>query len=219
MVYFVSAREIHQFPVYPEFLDAPSDGAFNGVTYEQDPETLDLTVVEREFLAKGYTALEHGYRVAGNQLPKKVLWTGGNKAIPDFMRVQCIAVSLRLRDMIEKIEPGVHQFFPFDIYLKRDGEPVGTYYWLNVCNRIDSVNEQETTLVRKPDYAGKHFFWRNNGLDNQKLVFSSKKVAPYHLWIDPYITGLQYFHCSNAFAQAAEAANFLGLNFTQKEEA
>jgi hypothetical protein len=218
MVYFVSAHDVYEFPVYPEFLDAPSDGAFNGVTYEQDPETLDLRATERESLDKGHTAMAHGYRVNGDKAPKKMLWEGGDKALPDYIMRNQPAVSPRLRALIEQFEPGVHQFFPVDIWKKRNGEPVATYYWLNVCNRIDSVNEEKTTHERIRDYTGR-FFWSSSRPENAKLVFSSEKIAPYHIWTDPDAPGLNYFHCSNAFAEAAQAAKFIGLALTQKEEA
>lgn len=218
MVYFVAANDPYEYPVYPEFLDKPNESNFEGVVYEQDPGTLDLRAVEREFLAKGNTAMEHGYRVVGTEVPKKLLWDGGSKAVPELILKNCIAVSSRFRDLVERFEPGVHQFFPVAIYKERDGAPVADYFWINVCNRIDSVHDNATTYQKKLDYEGRPF-WSRVGRNDAKLVFSREKIGPMHLWVDPNIIGPNHFYVSNAFAEAARAEEFLGLSLSEREEA
>jgi hypothetical protein len=218
MVYYVSANSPYQYPVYPKFIHAPVNNAFGGVAFEQHLEELDLHAVEREFYAKGRGAMHHGYRVLGDGAPRKMLWPGGTKALPEFIMNNCFAVSPRLRDLIADFEPGLHQFLPVDIYKKKDADPVATFFWLNVCNRIDSVNEVETNLNWTLDYTGKHGFWDDYEVQAPKLVFSTEKTKPFHLWIDPNVSR-PYFYCSNAFAKASAAADFPGLTLTFCEEA
>ncbi|KMS51615.1 imm11 family protein [Sphingobium cupriresistens] len=152
MVYFVSCRDVYEYPVYPTFLDVSDDTAWNRVPFEQAPETLTLNAVEREFIAKGATAMEHGYRVIGDEAPRKMLWEGGDRDLPEIIQRNCIAISLRLRDLIEQYEPGLHQFFPVEIFKAREGQAVATYYWLNVCNRIDSIDPERSNVYWKANY-------------------------------------------------------------------
>lgn len=50
-----------------------------------------------------------------------------------------ISVSARLKDLIESIEPGVHQFFPVEVQGK-DGQPYGQPYWYFVIKQaIDAI--------------------------------------------------------------------------------
>lgn len=218
MVYFVSCRDISTIPVYPEFLDTSAEGAFDGIRYEQNPELLDLNAVEREFLAKGASAIEHGYRVIGDTAPKKMLWEGGDNPLPDIIQRNCLAISPGFRDLVEQFEPGVHQFFPVEIYKARNSDSSATYYWINVCNRIDSIDPDQSNLYWKSNYAGERGSWRKKDGED-KLVFSLRNISDRHLWMDPFLSTHRYFYCSNQFAQAAKAENFLGLELTEQKEA
>ena len=75
MVYLVTSREIHKFPVHAKFLDAPAESAFRGTRFEQDPADLDLNVVELEGIAKGkeWAAISRGYRILSDGVPRKIL--------------------------------------------------------------------------------------------------------------------------------------------------
>jgi hypothetical protein len=217
MVYFVSSSTSIYDGVYASFLDDPREEPFDYVGYEADPATLDLKASEREKLRKGNSAISNGYRVNGAAAPKKVLYACGNRPLPEAIMASVPLYSQRLRDLIESFEPGVHQFFPVDIYKTKNGEPVATYYWFNVCNRIDSVNEEKTNFTWTLDYTGNHGFWDKDGVENPKMVFSTEKTKNYTFWIDPNLLIKDIF-CSNAFAEAALSEGFLGLNFSEKEE-
>ncbi len=219
MVYFVAAKGTTEFVVNSKLPGMPEDNGFGGVTYEADPETLDLNVAERELYSKGNGAMQHGYRVNSDKMPKVMLWPGGNNALPEVIMHNCLAVSPRFRDLVEQFEPGVHQFFPVDIYKDLNNDPVATYYWINVCNRIDSINIEKTTYIRKKDYTGKEFWSRIGAPADAKIVFSKEKTKNFHLWVDPNILQFRHFYVSNAFANAAGAANFLGLALSEREEA
>lgn len=222
MVYFMACKSPYpatQIAVYAKFLDKPDDWPFDGIPFEADPSTLDLHAVEKEYLAKGRTAMCRGYRVIEDTAPKKLLWPCGKRPLPDVIPATIPAYSARLCDLIEQFEPSVHQFLPVDIYKKRDGAIEATYYWFNPCNRIDSVNEHLTTYKWKLDYTGKHGFWDAREVENAKLVFSKEKVASRHFWYDPNILVWTGPYCSDAFAEAAFEADFSGLSLTSREEA
>ncbi len=57
--------------------------------------------------------------------------------LPEILGVSVI--TSRIRDVIEKLEPGVHQYLPFEFYYK-DGEKIpGERWYLNICNRLDTI--------------------------------------------------------------------------------
>lgn len=219
MVYFVAAKGTTEFVINSKLPGMPEANGFGGVTYEADPETLDLNALEREYYSKGNGAMHHGYRVNSDKMPKIMLWPGRNNALPEVIMHNCLAVSPRFRDLVEQFEPGVHQFFPVDMYKDLNNDPVATYYWINVCNRIDSINTEKTNFKWTLDYTGKHGFWDERGVQDPKMIFSTEKTKNFHLWVDPNILQFRHFYVSNAFADAARAANFPGLALGEREEA
>jgi hypothetical protein len=219
MVYFVAAKGTTEFVVNSKLPGMPEDNGFGGVTYEADPDTLDLNVLEREYYSKGNGAMQHGYRVNSDKVPKVMLWPGGNNALPEVIMHNCLAVSPRFCDLVEQFEPGVHQFFPVDIYKDLNNDPVATYYWINVCNRIDSVDGEKSGLFWKPAYDGTRGLWRSKDDEYKLPVFDLSKIGEAHLWVDPYVSQTKHFFVSNAFAEAARGGNFLGLALSEREEA
>lgn len=82
-----------------------------------------------------------------------------------------LAISERLRDIIEAIDPGVHQYLPVTL-MKTRTEPFEGHYWLlNICRLLDSVvmglggqaSNRETSTPfrtnRKAVFEGCHL-WR-----------------------------------------------------------
>lgn len=216
MVFFVSAGDVYDLSVYPHLLDGPEDGAFDGIRYQSDPTELDLSPIEIESFKAGRTALSNGYPVKGDAAPKKMLWDGNGRKMPDILLYQHYAVSDRLKCLIEEFEPDVHQFFPVQVYEDKNLENATEYYWLNVCNRIDSVDRENTTYEWAISYTGRGFWDRGTARD-ARVVFSREKTRPYHLWVDTYLAINSHFFVSDEFAKQAEAADFLGLVLTKQE--
>lgn len=216
MAYFVVALCPYSDVVYPKFLDDRRKEPFNDVKLVADPDTLELNVIERERIAKGVGHMGRGYPVQPDFVPRKILWAGRRKKMPEAILTSFLAVSERFRDLVEQYEPNVHQLIPVDVYTTKDGEPVARYYWLNVCNRIDSVDENRSNFFWKPDYLGGRGIWRYPDAGEPKLVFSRSKIANRHLWYDPFL--MNGIYCSSAFGDAARAKDFLGLSLSAYEE-
>jgi hypothetical protein len=172
------------------------------------------------------TKRNQGYAVNPDTMPKRVLWASGKYDVPDIL--PWFAVSPRFRDLVEQFEPGVHQFLPVEIYKKRTGAPVATYYWFVVCQRIDSVDRAHTTFdwqAPKDEPEAGHWsahIFKTEPLEmikieGAKLVFNNSQVAGHHIWNDPHISPGGDHLCSDAFGKAALAANFTGLAVGQLE--
>jgi hypothetical protein len=148
---------------------------------------------------------------------------GGQRGVTDYDGYnRLIYVSPRFRSLIEAIEPGVHQFFPLRLLDKAGNHLADHWVWV-VCNRIDSVDRANTTLVLKG------IQWRHPGElpDGQvpqaavasqpvKLVFNSSQVGNAHFWRDKHILpgGL---YCSDDAARRISAAELTGIELIQAE--
>ena len=219
MVWFVSSQAVGDPPVFAEYFDVEDGGAFNDVGYEADPSGLELVPLELEGIANGVGAMGNGYRVRGEFVPRSLVWDGGAGDVPDLIIKNHYVVSPRFRDLVESLEPGVHQFFPVAIYREVGGPVVSNHYWINICNRIDSVNRESTNLKWKIDYTGKTGFWDDFAVPDPRLVFSKDKVLGLHLWVDPFLLVRNSFYCSNEFANIVLERGFTGIGLTEQLEA
>ncbi len=218
MAYYVVGSYGLDDGVYLNILDAPKRKEFHGIKYEDDPATLDLTQTEKRRLENGWSAMGGGFRVKEDHIPQKIQWVdrSSKRAIPDVIQFGYVAISERFKDLIEKFEPGVHQFFPVEMYRNKKEPPVATYYWINVCNRVFGVNREKTTYERHGDPNG-HGMWLPTDDPDSKLVFNSDIVRPFTLWIEPEV-GNPSFYCSEAFGLAAMEGGFKGLGLFPREE-
>lgn len=222
MIYYMAATGIDEeiFGNHNwDILDVPVREVHDRTEYA-DPDNVDWQA-KRDSADK----MKQEYAVNPDTMPKRVLWASGKYDVPDIL--PWFIVSPRFRDLVEQFEPGVHQFVPVDIYKKRTGAPVMTYYWFIVCQRIDSVDREHTTYKWQLDYTGKEGFWTDQIMNKEtyeftpvpdaKLIFSKQLIGNHHIWNDPHVLSFGDRFCSDAFAEAAIAANFSGLGFAQHE--
>ncbi|MEO7691362.1 MAG: DUF1629 domain-containing protein [Sphingomonas sp.] len=184
--------------------------------------------VDRHAKLPGRSPLGQGYPVVPDSAPKAVLWKSKSKLPPDyaFGDNSIMLVSSRFRDLVERFEPGVHQFLPVDMYnSKAATEPFDCFYWFVVCTLIDSVDPEHTTLTWKGDYTERGsdglryglWYFDHSASPPQKAVFSQRAIGDRHLWRDPYYTR-DYVNCSDAFGEAMIAPGLTGFGLRQYEQ-
>jgi len=85
------------------------------------------------------------------RLPKKVFWNRNGKKPP----TDCMAffshfiVSSRVRDLIEELEPRVHEFFQIELFNMKSEERWPEPYWfLHIRNVLDSVIDELSEINR-----------------------------------------------------------------------
>ena len=125
---------------------------------------------------------------------------GGNLLVPQ-----------QFKDILEELEPDVHQFWPMEIYVK--GEQVDLKYWFIACNRISA-------LSREHCYPPLHErgFWRPSPIgkrENDRVAFSKAAIGDRHAWVDKHFSD-RYF--SNTFAERLQKLDLTGLRFSKNEE-
>lgn len=220
MVYFVADETASWERAKRGMLDGKTEQALRDLPFVGDPDVLGLTVLEKR---AGYT-IGHGLPVVPDGAPTRAWWSGrGKYALPDFAAILGYqVVSEDFRALIEEFEPGVHQFIPVDVYKTRDGEEVwGTWYWLNICNRIDSTDHE---AMRE---AG--WYWMEIGKTGQRSqwffdtsnipprTFNSKSIKNTVLWVDPFLD-MKNFYARDVFAQAVQDRGLTGCSLTQQQE-
>lgn len=167
-------------------------------------------------------ALVSGRRIKTDHVPKQMrALTDG--PIPDYAKCYNFSyVSDRFRAVIESIEPGVHQFIPFQIVGARKSVLVDMWFMV-VCNRIDSVDREHTTLVL---YRGRDWVphqdiprseWPANFNPNRepKFVFNNAQIGTLQLWYDIHSGYGPYL--SDRLAEALMAAELTGLVLVKQE--
>lgn len=166
-----------------------------------------------------------GVPVDGANFPKRVSWTDphGNP-VPDFDATPHLNVSERAKQIIESVEPGIHQFFPVAYVV--NGQSDGIRYWFVPCNRIDSLDRDHTTmvlrkgniwrpasdLVRRGEAIPPHI----DPTQPAKMVFNLKAIGNRHIWSDKHIGGAGYF-ISDKMADAFREVGLTGLQLDQSQ--
>jgi len=91
-------------------------------------------------------AYSSGFRVKADTLPTRVRYQDRRKPLDIDSFSALTFVSPHARDVIEQIEPGIHQFEPIE-YRRSDGEHVADMFMLFVCRRLDTVDRTHTNML------------------------------------------------------------------------
>jgi hypothetical protein len=189
-----------------------------GVTYsmmEMDGDIRKIAYVDttREPAAVGggfdQGRLNCGRLIKPDHVPTKLFWDGPpNRKLPDAMFGRgMLKVSDSIKTIIEKFEPGVHQFFPVDVYFKSTKKLARKMFYLNICTRLDSVDRKLTTC--KLDYS----MWRPD--QGGELVFNLDQIGNHHLWHDKHI--LDGWYASDPLKNEMVTADISGLVFNKRK--
>ena len=188
-----------------------------------EPDKVDrLAAMRRQFVTS------YGYPVDPHTAPEIVLWPDENKPPPDYAlgNNEFMLVSPRFRDLVERFEPGVHQFLPVRMFRHEDEvEPFDTFYWFVCCNLLDTLDPELTTLNWRGSYDERmedglrrgYWSFDQSVEPKQKPVFSLAAIGDHHLWRDAYHVR-NYVHCSDAFSDALLAAELTGFGLRHYEQ-
>lgn len=154
---------------------------------EPDPHTPPLTAIEEAEAPKWFSA-EKSHRMLGDIVE-----------LVDRIKV----VSGKMRDIVERFEPGAHQFFPIEIRLPNGSVFPEPYYTLAVRNWRDSV-------IAKPEMLDPAFqqlekisprSYLTQLSSFRKLRFGRGDIQDGHLWCERFF-GEKLLCFSDALMQA-----------------
>jgi hypothetical protein len=168
---------------------------------ERNPEAVEwLDAVRKELKAK-YFAIDrshpdyvkmHGYPT-GFAFPEptcefraQVISMSG--PLPDHLPGSGFgAINAKIKDAIEGIEPGVHQFFPVEIVMP-DGSLAEPYWFMNVVNRVNAVSLEHCVEVYEFFYdKEKYPGWSNIRFNTQSdtiIALRKSAIQGKALWYD-----------------------------------
>lgn len=173
-------------------------------------ERLDIA----PFCRKGWHALKQGVRVKSDHLVKTYQWPSSKPL--DYLSNYYTLVSARFRNVVEALEPLVHQFEPVQLVGTKHA-PFDRRWVMIIGNRIDCVDEGATIGFVRPD--GPHSWsgsWRyDDKTEGAQLAFSRAKTAGRHLWVvgDMLINDTPLI--SDRLKRALEAEGLTGMTFTR----
>ena len=158
------------------------------------------------------------------RLPTKLFWEMNGKQPPSdcFSIFEHFVVSPRLRDMIEDLEPGVHEFFQVDLVHRLTKEPWPEPYWfLHIRNVIDGVIDELSEIKRiatrgpfSPSVESPAGVWSTKG--HGTLVLRASEVGDKHLWRD--VGSLIDKFGSDEFVKELEAREIKGIGVPKHYE-
>lgn len=141
-------------------------------------------------------------------LPTKVEPEGPKRELSDYLEATSYLVDQKFKDVVEALEPSVHQFFAVDV-LWSDGELAGNRYWFFPCNRLDTVDREKTTKVFRS-------LW--DPTSDGSFVFSKSQIGKHHIWIDKFMVSIMGILMSNEMHDALVSAGITGMGFKEFEE-
>lgn len=161
-----------------------------------------------------------GLPVDGTNFPKWVRWSDPNgNPVPDFDPIPYLNVSEKAKQVIESLEPGVHQYFPVE-YQDKKGNFTGIRYWFVPCNRIDSVDREHSNMVLVDGLQWtppKDLVRRGEPLPPNvdasrpaAFVFNLKAIGDRQIWRDKHIGGAACL-ISDAMAELFKSEGLTGL--------
>lgn len=161
-----------------------------------------------------------GRAIDPTHVPTRILWKDRKKQpMGDLDSGPLLNISDRAKDLIERFEPGVHQFFPV-AFTHADGELIENRWLLVVCNRLDTVDREHVQgflLWRDKIWTPIADYLRDMpdeippGYDTSqpsKLVFNGGQIGGAHLWVDKHLQARVWM--SDEFAAAGSAAGLTG---------
>lgn len=155
-------------------------------------------------------AMRFGRRVKTEFLPTRIRPTTNQSRMPDFAIVQLAQIcSAKFRDVVEALEPGVHQFVPVEV-VRKNGDHIAHMFWFVPCNRLDTMVLE---LLRPP--VNKNGFYTGASNDARR-VFSRSQIGNHHVWIDKR-DNHGFMWVSDRFRDAAIEVGLIGLNLVAAE--
>ncbi len=160
------------------------------------------------------TSLNAGRPILPDFVPTKLRRRGpGIKQQPlldvNSWRYGTLLVPQVFKDILEELEPGVHQFFPMEYYQK--DEKIGEGYWFIFGQRLDTLHD--TACEPGRDERG---FLITSGPDGKRVksraVLSAKKIDGAHAWVDKFLGGGARL-ISGEFGDRLKAQNLTGITY------
>ncbi|PXW67604.1 hypothetical protein C7451_1261 [Blastomonas natatoria] len=139
--------------------------------------------------------------------------------MPDYYTPNAFpCVSSRFKEVVERFEPDVHQFFPVAVVDKAKEKIDERWLWV-VCNRIDGVDREHTNLFFQNQNLWTSSYkedgeWKR--VRDPKVAFNKQQTEGFHFWRDKHLFG-EGIYVSDEGAQALQSENLSALRLQHQE--
>lgn len=121
-----------------------------------------------------------------SRLPKSMTVDYPDKSIPGLFSIRYgYAVHEQLKDKIEELEPGVHQFIEFELVTRGGVVSKNRYFFLNIRNVVSALDEDHSKLPENVDFKNRYII--SNSIHSPieaRIVFKKNIVKEKCLWIE-----------------------------------
>lgn len=117
------------------------------------------------------------------EVPKELVLDKPRRSFPDALsaREALMVVREPVRAIIDRLDPGVHQFFPIRIRTKRGIENEGPWFTMNVTAKQDSIMLERSRYIRseyRPDLLNSF----HASSTTKDIVIDPARQTRLHLW-------------------------------------
>jgi hypothetical protein len=144
--------------------------------------------------------------------PDRARMSGRAKHPPHIIGISMFpGVSHMVRELIEALEPGLHQFVDIPVTLK-SGEPTPMRYSaLNVLAIVDDYIDFDKTELPSTVYGEKRCLLSPYAFEKRPIYVRRDAIDGKHLWRSPEISF--YMTVSDELCRRMQAAKVFGYNF------
>jgi len=144
-----------------------------------------------------------------SSIATRAIIDGRTKVLPDIFSAGGMCVSQALRDVIEALEPGVHQFIDIELMRTKKEPYEGKYYILRICQILNSVIFEKSNLRIERLPNGREYI--TSGLNKDNFMTLKKEVvAGKHLWREEILK--EYFYMSDELHDIFVRRKFKGID-------
>lgn len=169
-----------------------------------------------------------------DEVPPRLTLEKRRKSIPGGFQTAngLIIVNGQVHDILERLDPGVHQFLPVELCFKNGDRPEGQYFVINITVKQDSivaappgVDPSDKFIVIRDD-AGNFKGLENVGKDwdsllirthKKKVTLQKSALSGVNLWREKRVSGLELFVSDAFFDAMKEQGLKFYKNFRAKE--
>lgn len=151
------------------------------------------------------TTLFSGRRIIPESVPGTLRWHSKVAKPDDFQWTTVYSVSDALRDVIETLDPGVHQFQRLDIVGPRKMLIERRWFW-QVCHRLDTIDPTASTWTPHPGR-----FW-HPPQEGHTIAFEARRIGEAHFWREAFMSG-PVLLCTDTAKARIESRRFTGARF------
>ncbi|MEM7215585.1 MAG: DUF1629 domain-containing protein [Pseudomonadota bacterium] len=148
---------------------------------------------ENRVAKSSYNKFLRGERADPEHLPRTGYVPEPFKHDKPFLAYPRLFCKPEVKAVIEELEPGIHQFVPYQIRQGEDGPVVAEFEYINLCEPLDTIDVEPSDprivrLAEKVDHHEERTVLISLGglryFDDAHIALDETKIGNRHLWAE-----------------------------------